>query len=220
MCGAISAPETAKTRFVMFVGEGICRHKSHKGKKVTKTIRSGSFLENSWPSLPCWRKFIYRFSQGLRLRQLGMMQDGIARSSRTLLAMASKIRNICKCAITRHARNVKLQIGGEREFVVIDESYFRHKRKVATGMATDPTRKSATAREKMKKKVGCLRAPHVHTAQITSALPRRHITAMITRRNMKVHRALLSMDKERDQPVQIVMMESKKLAVTRPLSEL
>ncbi|KAL6490202.1 hypothetical protein MHYP_G00005470 [Metynnis hypsauchen] len=54
-----------------------------------------------------------------------MMKDGIARSSRTLSAMASKIRNIWKCAIS-----VGLKIGGEREFVVIDESHFHHKRKI------------------------------------------------------------------------------------------
>lgn len=71
-----------------------------------------------------------RFSQGLRLRQIDMMDDDIAASSATLTKMAKKIREDCSTAVERmRLRNGQL-IGGQREFVVIDESHFRHKRKV------------------------------------------------------------------------------------------
>jgi len=60
-----------------------------------------------------------------------MMQDGIARSSRTMSKMAATLRNVCKCAMKRYKRRSGQIIGHPREFAVIDESSFRHKRKVS-----------------------------------------------------------------------------------------
>lgn len=51
---------------------------------------------------------------------------------------------------------------------------------IAAGTATEPTRKSATARETIKQKVGCRRALLDHTAQITSTFPRQQAMAIIT----------------------------------------
>ncbi|KAG1954690.1 hypothetical protein F2P79_008865 [Pimephales promelas] len=76
---------------------------------------------------------MYRFSQGLRLRQIDMMDDSIAGSSATLSKMAKKIRDVCVTAVERMRRRTGQQIGGRREFVVIDESHFRHKRKYGRG---------------------------------------------------------------------------------------
>nr|XP_055045233.1 uncharacterized protein LOC129431390 [Misgurnus anguillicaudatus] len=78
-------------------------------------------------------QFLYRFSQGLRLRQIDMMDDSIAGSSATLSKMAKKIREVCVTAVERMRRRTGQLIGGRREFVVIDESHFRHKRKYGRG---------------------------------------------------------------------------------------
>ena len=59
-----------------------------------------------------------------------MMEDSIAASSATLTKMAKKIREVCVFAMERLRRRTGQQIGGRREFVAIDESHFRHKRKV------------------------------------------------------------------------------------------
>ncbi|CAI5678506.1 unnamed protein product [Oreochromis niloticus] len=76
-------------------------------------------------------QFIYRFSQGLRLRQIDMIDDTIAGSTTTLSKMSKKIRRVCVAAVQRLRRRTGQQIGGRREFVVIDQSHFRHKRKVS-----------------------------------------------------------------------------------------
>lgn len=72
----------------------------------------------------------YRFAQGLRLRQIDMMGDGIVFSSRTLTKMNSKLRALCIQAMRRHRMKTGQQLGGRHEFVMIDESNFYHKRKV------------------------------------------------------------------------------------------
>lgn len=48
----------------------------------------------------------------------------------------------------------------------------------ASGMATQPTMKSATARETIRLKVGCLMLFEVHSAKITIIFPRQQLTAM------------------------------------------
>ena len=73
---------------------------------------------------------VARFSQGLRLRQVDMMADGIAGSSTTLSKMAKKIREVCTTATEKLRRRKGQRLGGPREFVMIDESHLRHKRKV------------------------------------------------------------------------------------------
>lgn len=74
--------------------------------------------------------YFHRFSQGLHLCQIDMIQDGIAGSSRTLSKMSKKLRNVCNKTIRKRERRGKLIIGGQREFIMIDESNYCHKRKV------------------------------------------------------------------------------------------
>ncbi|CAI5640751.1 unnamed protein product [Oreochromis niloticus] len=108
-----------------------CKRASHR--KVSRTIKTGSLFEKSKTSLFSWMKFIYRFSQGLRLRQIDMIDDEVAGSSRTLSSMARHIRHVCISAIKRHRINNGHRLGGDREFVVIDESCLRHQRKYGCG---------------------------------------------------------------------------------------
>lgn len=72
----------------------------------------------------------YRFAQGLRLRQVDMMEDNIAASTGILSKMAKKLRKVRRRAVERMRQQQGQLIGGRREFVVSDESHFRHKRKV------------------------------------------------------------------------------------------
>ncbi|KAL7859478.1 hypothetical protein SRHO_G00146250 [Serrasalmus rhombeus] len=108
-----------------------CKRAGHR--RVSKTIRAGSLFEKSKSSLFSWMKYIYRFSQGLRLRQIDMISDDIAGSSTTLTKMARCIREVCIRAMDRHRRKSRQCLGGRKEFVVIDESCFRHQRKYARG---------------------------------------------------------------------------------------
>lgn len=71
-----------------------------------------------------------RFAQGLRLRQVDLISDDIAGSSKTLTSMSKRLRKVCIAAIERMRRRGRQRLGGRREFVAIDESHFRHKRKV------------------------------------------------------------------------------------------
>lgn len=59
-----------------------------------------------------------------------MMQDGIAGSSATLSKMSRKLRLVCIDALKRYRNKTGQRMGGRTEFIVIDESNFRHKRKV------------------------------------------------------------------------------------------
>ncbi|KAG9273773.1 hypothetical protein AMEX_G10522 [Astyanax mexicanus] len=111
----------------------VCRNKNHRGKKTTKTIRSGSIFEGSRSSLFSWMKFFYRFAQGLRMRQVDMKTEGIAKSSRTLSKMSSCVRKVCTCAMHQYERTAGQRLGDEGEFVAIDESNFRHKQKYRRG---------------------------------------------------------------------------------------
>ena len=52
--------------------------------------------------------------------------SNIAASSTTLTIMAKKLREVCITAVER----IRRRRGQEERFVVIDESHFRHKRKV------------------------------------------------------------------------------------------
>ncbi|KAL7878827.1 hypothetical protein AOLI_G00098010 [Acnodon oligacanthus] len=54
-----------------------CKRAGHG--RVSKTIRAGSLFEKSKSSLFSWMQYIYRFSQGLRLRQIDMISDDITR---------------------------------------------------------------------------------------------------------------------------------------------
>lgn len=52
----------------------------------------------------------------------------------------------------------------------------------ADGMATQPTMRSAAAKETMRHKVGCLRVFGDQSANITNMFPRQHKTAVMTSR--------------------------------------
>ena len=71
-----------------------------------------------------------RFAQGLHLRQVDMLQDGIAKSSATLFMMSKKLRRICVKSLGKHQKKKKQKVGGVNVLVHIDESKFCHKRKV------------------------------------------------------------------------------------------
>ncbi|XP_056101379.1 uncharacterized protein LOC130080107 [Rhinichthys klamathensis goyatoka] len=64
-----------------------------------------------------------------------MVQDGIAGSSATLTKMTCKLRLVCRKALKKFKRKTGQHIGGRTEFVMIDESNFRHKRKYRQGRA-------------------------------------------------------------------------------------
>ncbi|XP_034541282.1 uncharacterized protein LOC117814201 [Notolabrus celidotus] len=111
----------------------VCRGAAHFGRAKQISVRHKSFFSGSKVSFSNWLNFMYRFSQGLRLRQIDMMEDSIAASSATLTKMTKKIRKVCVTALKRMRRRTGQRIGGTREFVVIDESHFRHKRKYDRG---------------------------------------------------------------------------------------
>lgn len=64
------------------------------------------------------------------MRQVDLISDDIAGSSKTLTSMSKRLRKVCIAAIERLRRRGGQRLGGRREFVAIDESHFRHKRKV------------------------------------------------------------------------------------------
>ncbi|XP_055010091.1 uncharacterized protein LOC129409010 isoform X1 [Boleophthalmus pectinirostris] len=105
----------------------------HLGRPKQLSIRHKSIFSRSKLSLRKWMHFIFRFCQGLRLRQIDMMDDSVPASSATLTRMAKKIRDVCWTAMQKLRRQTGQMIGGRREFVAIDESYFRHKRKYGKG---------------------------------------------------------------------------------------
>ncbi|XP_059203550.1 uncharacterized protein LOC131982981 [Centropristis striata] len=76
---------------------------------------------------------MHSLSQGLRRRQVDMIEDGICGSSKTLTRVTTKLRNVCNAGIKRLERRGQMRIGGRRAFVAIDESKFRHKRKYGRG---------------------------------------------------------------------------------------
>lgn len=73
-----------------------------------------------------------RFAQGLHLRQVDMINDDISGSSATLSKMAQKLRDVCTTAMDRYQQARGQYIGGCQQFVTVDESHFRHKRKAST----------------------------------------------------------------------------------------
>ncbi|KAJ0032074.1 hypothetical protein NQD34_002155, partial [Periophthalmus magnuspinnatus] len=58
----------------------------------------------------------FLFCQGLRMRQIDMMDDSIAASSATLTKMAKKVRDVCCTAMQRLKRQTGQMIRGRREF--------------------------------------------------------------------------------------------------------
>ncbi|KAI2647155.1 IQ domain-containing protein H [Labeo rohita] len=61
-----------------------------------------------------------------------MINDDISGSSATLSKMAQKLRDVCTTAMDRYQQARGQYIGGRQQFVTVDESHFRHKRKAST----------------------------------------------------------------------------------------
>lgn len=80
--------------------------------------------------------FFLSLSQGLRKRQVDMIEDGVCGSSQSLTRVTTLLREICGKAVRRLEIRRKMRIGGRRAFVAIDESKFRHKRKVRSGFVS------------------------------------------------------------------------------------
>ncbi|CAK6979960.1 uncharacterized protein LOC122324468 [Scomber scombrus] len=92
------------------------------GRSVS--VRQGSMFYKSRRFLQDHLEFIYRFSQGLRMRQVDLIEDGVAASSRTLTKMASSLRKVCRRAIHKLRIQGKMNVGGHHYFVILEESKF------------------------------------------------------------------------------------------------
>ncbi|XP_065096796.1 uncharacterized protein [Paramisgurnus dabryanus] len=111
----------------------ICRRNTHR--RVRLSIRNGSLFNNSRIPLVKWMEYIYRFSQGLQLRQIDLMEDCVAKTSTTLSRMNKLLRKVCIKALRKLKSRTGLRVGGKsrEKFVAIDESKFAHKRKFNRG---------------------------------------------------------------------------------------
>ncbi|XP_051248018.1 uncharacterized protein LOC127358739 [Dicentrarchus labrax] len=110
-----------------------CRRRTHKDRAILRSIREGSVFSRSHIPLPSWMKLMHSLSQGLRKRQVDMIEDGVCGSSKSLTRVTTLLREICGEAVRRLERRRKMRIGGRRAFVAIDESKFRHKQKYGRG---------------------------------------------------------------------------------------
>ncbi|XP_034720846.1 uncharacterized protein LOC117939527 [Etheostoma cragini] len=110
-----------------------CRKANHRGRGITRSIREGSIFSRSHITLASWMKIMHSLSQGLRKRQVDMIEDGVCGSSQSLTRVTTLLREICGKAVRRLEIRRKMCTGGRRAFVAIDESKFRHKRKYGRG---------------------------------------------------------------------------------------
>ena len=95
-----------------------------------RSIRAGSFFEDSRISLGQRLNIIYLWSVDVSNKQLSLMTGISLRTNATTLA---KIRQICSLKILHG--NIKL--GGRGKTVEIDESMFGHKRKYNRGRVSE-----------------------------------------------------------------------------------
>lgn len=58
------------------------------------------------------------------------MEDGTCGSSKSITRVTKCLKQVCINGVRRLERKGKMRIGGRTAFVAIDESKFRHKRKV------------------------------------------------------------------------------------------
>ncbi|XP_056465385.1 uncharacterized protein LOC130404594 [Gadus chalcogrammus] len=119
-----------------------CRRK--RCGRLRRSVRTKSLFSNSHCSLFTWMKYIHRFAQGLQLRQVDMLQDGITKSTATLSMMSKKLRRICLKSLKRHRKEKGQKIGGVNAIVHIDESKFCHKRKYGRGRFGNSWRRKRT----------------------------------------------------------------------------
>lgn len=111
----------------------ICRRATHRGRAVTRSIREGSIFSRSHIPLRSWMAIMHSLSQGLRRRQVDMIEDGVCGSSKSLTRVTNQLKQVCISGVRRVERRRQMRIGGRRAFVAIDESKFRHKRKYGHG---------------------------------------------------------------------------------------
>ena len=81
---------------------------------IINTLTTGAECIRLYMFLFIFSHFILifnRFSQGLQLRQIDMLQDDVAGSSRTLSTISQKLRKVCKSAIRRRERRGKQRLG-------------------------------------------------------------------------------------------------------------
>ncbi|KAI4896100.1 hypothetical protein NFI96_026132 [Prochilodus magdalenae] len=141
-----------------FHGDGYqwcCTRNVHHHIDVIASVRKGSMFFRSRLSLQQHLEFIYsmatyilivtqfqifRFSQGLR--QIDLLEDRIAGSSRTLTKMTSAFRKVCISGMTKLRQRGGLRVGDPHHFVMIDESKFSHKRKYNRGRVGSAWRRS------------------------------------------------------------------------------
>ncbi|XP_063077083.1 uncharacterized protein LOC134467092 [Engraulis encrasicolus] len=164
----------------------ICRRTAHKTTHTS--VRQNSVFSHSKVPFQKWIEFMYRFSQGLRLRQIDMMQDEIAQSSTTLSKMNKKLRDSCVSAMDRFRHRTGQRIGGRREFVAIDESHFRHKRKYGRGRVAGAWQRKKWVFGMLAVRRGKTRKPILRLVERRS---RRHLVPII-QRHVKPGTAIIS----------------------------
>ena len=97
-----------------------------------RSIRAGSFFEDSKISLGQWLNIIYLWSIDVSNKQRSLITGF---SLRTIATTLAKIRQICSLKILHG--NIKQ--GGRGKTVEIDESMFEHKRKYNRGRVSEGT---------------------------------------------------------------------------------
>ena len=95
-----------------------------------RSVRVGSFFEDSNISLAKWLYIIYLWSIGESNKRLSLL-TGL--SLRTIVTVLDKIRNICSMKIL----NGNFKLGGRGKTVEIDESMFGNKRKYNRGRVSE-----------------------------------------------------------------------------------
>ena len=97
-----------------------------------RSIRAGSFFENSKIPLAHWLYVIFLWSIEVQSKKVAML-TGL--SLRTVTTALQALRNICSLKIL-HGH---IKLGGRGETVEIDESMFGHKRKYNRGRISKGT---------------------------------------------------------------------------------
>ncbi|KAG7215735.1 hypothetical protein INR49_021956, partial [Caranx melampygus] len=79
------------------------------GRTDDRQLRSLRCLTDRGEERRSYRR-LFRFAQGLVLRQVDTLQEGITQSSATLTKLADTLRRLCKSAMRRMRRRCKQTI--------------------------------------------------------------------------------------------------------------